>query len=156
MTVFINKLFWVSSLRHVLFRNFPFKCIINFILFFSCVTLFFLFLSVSEFLRGPEIALLRKRLQQLRLKKAEQQRQQELAQAQHQPSTSEQSPHEGSSRDPRASGYWCQVCLSSFYSCFLTLLCVVQCLSSHSAGELMCLKLFLFFLANIVVFSTCC
>ncbi|XP_045694467.1 DDB1- and CUL4-associated factor 6 isoform X2 [Phyllostomus hastatus] len=33
----------------------------------------------SEFLRGPEIALLRKRLQQLRLKKAEQQRQQELA-----------------------------------------------------------------------------
>ncbi|GAB1285643.1 DDB1- and CUL4-associated factor 6 [Apodemus speciosus] len=63
----------------------------------------------SEFLRGPEIALLRKRLQQLRLKKAEQQRQQELAQAQHQPSTStstsDQSPHEGSSRDPRASGY---------------------------------------------------
>ncbi|XP_075844587.1 DDB1- and CUL4-associated factor 6 isoform X1 [Microtus pennsylvanicus] len=59
----------------------------------------------SEFLRGPEIALLRKRLQQLRLKKAEQQRQQELAQAQHQPSTStsDQSPHEGSSRDPRAS-----------------------------------------------------
>uniref|UniRef100_A0ABI7WJM6 DDB1 and CUL4 associated factor 6 n=1 Tax=Felis catus TaxID=9685 RepID=A0ABI7WJM6_FELCA len=33
----------------------------------------------SEFLRGPEIALLRKRLQQLRLKRAEQQRQQELA-----------------------------------------------------------------------------
>ncbi|XP_006250257.1 DDB1- and CUL4-associated factor 6 isoform X3 [Rattus norvegicus] len=59
----------------------------------------------SEFLRGPEIALLRKRLQQLRLKKAEQQRQQELAQAQHQPSTSasDQSPHEGSSRDPQAS-----------------------------------------------------
>ncbi|KAL6085099.1 hypothetical protein STEG23_015942, partial [Scotinomys teguina] len=59
----------------------------------------------SEFLRGPEIALLRKRLQQLRLKKAEQQRQQELAQAQHQPSTStsDQSPPEGSSRDPRAS-----------------------------------------------------
>lgn len=74
---------------------------------FCRVTLFFLFLSVSEFLRGPEIALLRKRLQQLRLKKAEQQRQQELAQAQHQPSTStsDQSPHEGSSRDPRASGY---------------------------------------------------
>ncbi|XP_031243737.1 DDB1- and CUL4-associated factor 6 isoform X2 [Mastomys coucha] len=59
----------------------------------------------SEFLRGPEIALLRKRLQQLRLKKAEQQRQQELAQAQRQPSTSssDQSPHEGSSRDPQAS-----------------------------------------------------
>ncbi|XP_036009838.1 DDB1- and CUL4-associated factor 6 isoform X8 [Mus musculus] len=59
----------------------------------------------SEFLRGPEIALLRKRLQQLRLKKAEQQRQQELAQAQHQPptSTSDPPPHEGSSRDPRAS-----------------------------------------------------
>ncbi|XP_021100300.1 DDB1- and CUL4-associated factor 6 isoform X10 [Heterocephalus glaber] len=58
----------------------------------------------SEFLRGPEIALLRKRLQQLRLKKAEQQRQQELAaQTQQQPSTSDQSPHEGSSQDPRAS-----------------------------------------------------
>lgn len=106
-----------------------FKRIISFILFFCCVTLFSLFLSVSEFLRGPEIALLRKRLQQLRLKKAEQQRQQELAQAQHQPSTStsDQSPHEGSSRDPRASGYWCQVCLTSFHSCFLILLCVVQC-----------------------------
>lgn len=92
---------------------------------FCCVTVSFLFLSVSEFLRGPEIALLRKRLQQLRLKKAEQQRQQELAQAQHQPptSTSDPPPHEGSSRDPRASGYWCQVCLSSFCSCFLTLLC---------------------------------
>ncbi|XP_033621560.1 DDB1- and CUL4-associated factor 6 isoform X1 [Fukomys damarensis] len=58
----------------------------------------------SEFLRGPEIALLRKRLQQLRLKKAEQQRQQELAaQRQQQPSTSDQSPHEGSPRDPCAS-----------------------------------------------------
>ncbi|XP_063109679.1 DDB1- and CUL4-associated factor 6 isoform X3 [Cavia porcellus] len=57
----------------------------------------------SEFLRGPEIALLRKRLQQLRLKKAEQQRQQELAaQSQQQPSTSDQSSHEGSSQDPRA------------------------------------------------------
>ncbi|XP_005622614.1 DDB1- and CUL4-associated factor 6 isoform X4 [Canis lupus familiaris] len=43
----------------------------------------------SEFLRGPEIALLRKRLQQLRLKRAEQQRQQELAACtQQQPSTS--------------------------------------------------------------------
>uniref|UniRef100_A0A673T8W9 DDB1- and CUL4-associated factor 6 n=1 Tax=Suricata suricatta TaxID=37032 RepID=A0A673T8W9_SURSU len=42
----------------------------------------------SEFLRGPEIALLRKRLQQLRLKRAEQQRQQELAaRAQQQPSS---------------------------------------------------------------------
>ncbi|KAM4860390.1 DDB1- and CUL4-associated factor 6 isoform 1-T1 [Thomomys bottae] len=58
----------------------------------------------SEFLRGPEIALLRKRLQQLRLKKAEQQRQQELAaQTQQQPSTSDQSSHEGSSQDPHAS-----------------------------------------------------
>uniref|UniRef100_A0A8D2B1Z0 DDB1- and CUL4-associated factor 6 n=1 Tax=Sciurus vulgaris TaxID=55149 RepID=A0A8D2B1Z0_SCIVU len=58
----------------------------------------------SEFLRGPEIALLRKRLQQLRLKKAEQQRQQELAaRAQQQPSTSGQSSQEGSSQDPRAS-----------------------------------------------------
>ncbi|KAL0590778.1 DDB1- and CUL4-associated factor 6 [Plecturocebus cupreus] len=60
----------------------------------------------SEFLRGPEIALLRKRLQQLRLKKAEQQRQQELAaHTQQQPSTSDQCSHEGSSQDPHASGY---------------------------------------------------
>ncbi|KAL2771330.1 DDB1- and CUL4-associated factor 6 isoform d [Daubentonia madagascariensis] len=58
----------------------------------------------SEFLRGPEIALLRKRLQQLRLKKAEQQRQQELAaRTQQQPSSSDQSSHEGSSKDPHAS-----------------------------------------------------
>ncbi|XP_069890243.1 DDB1- and CUL4-associated factor 6 isoform X3 [Dipodomys merriami] len=58
----------------------------------------------SEFLRGPEIALLRKRLQQLRLKKAEQQRQQELtAHTQQQPSTSDQSSLEGSSQDPHAS-----------------------------------------------------
>ncbi|XP_023594197.1 DDB1- and CUL4-associated factor 6 isoform X5 [Trichechus manatus latirostris] len=58
----------------------------------------------SEFLRGPEIALLRKRLQQLRLKKAEQQKQQELAvHTQQQPSTSDQSSREGSSQDPHAS-----------------------------------------------------
>ncbi|KAM6218544.1 DDB1- and CUL4-associated factor 6 isoform 2-T2 [Rhynchocyon petersi] len=58
----------------------------------------------SEFLRGPEIALLRKRLQQLRLKKAEEQRQQELAaRTQQQPSTSDQSSREGSSQDPHAS-----------------------------------------------------
>ncbi|XP_042781323.1 DDB1- and CUL4-associated factor 6 isoform X5 [Panthera leo] len=56
----------------------------------------------SEFLRGPEIALLRKRLQQLRLKRAEQQRQQELAARAQQP-PSGQSSHEGSSQDPRAS-----------------------------------------------------
>ncbi|XP_069933488.1 DDB1- and CUL4-associated factor 6 isoform X14 [Oryctolagus cuniculus] len=57
----------------------------------------------SEFLRGPEIALLRKRLQQLRLKKAEQQRQQELAaRAQQQSSTSDQASLEGSSQDPHA------------------------------------------------------
>lgn len=111
---------------------------------FCHVTLSFLFLSVSEFLRGPEIALLRKRLQQLRLKKAEQQRQQELAQAQHQPSTSasDQSPHEGSSRDPQASGCWCQVCLSSISSCFLILLCAVQRFPTRSNGKLMCLQLF--------------
>lgn len=126
-----------------------FKYVINFILFFVMLLSFFLSLSVSEFLRGPEIALLRKRLQQLRLKKAEQQRQQELAQAQPQPSTStsDQSPREGSSRDPRASGYWCQVCLSSFYSCFLILLCVVLCFPSHSDGDLMYLQLVLPFLA---------
>uniref|UniRef100_A0A8C0Q5T7 DDB1- and CUL4-associated factor 6 n=2 Tax=Canis lupus familiaris TaxID=9615 RepID=A0A8C0Q5T7_CANLF len=65
----------------------------------------------SEFLRGPEIALLRKRLQQLRLKRAEQQRQQELAACtQQQPSTSGQSSHEGSSQDPRASGKWSRAC----------------------------------------------
>ncbi|KAM7054717.1 DDB1- and CUL4-associated factor 6 isoform 2-T2 [Molossus nigricans] len=52
----------------------------------------------SEFLRGPEIALLRKRLQQLRLKKAEQQRQQELAA----PSTSGQASLEGPAQDARA------------------------------------------------------
>ncbi|XP_014384015.1 PREDICTED: DDB1- and CUL4-associated factor 6 [Myotis brandtii] len=52
----------------------------------------------SEFLRGPEIALLRKRLYQLRLKKAEQQRQQELAA----PSTSGQASHEGPAQDPHA------------------------------------------------------
>uniref|UniRef100_A0A8C0CVI2 DDB1 and CUL4 associated factor 6 n=1 Tax=Balaenoptera musculus TaxID=9771 RepID=A0A8C0CVI2_BALMU len=58
----------------------------------------------SEFLRGPEIALLRKRLQQLRLKKAEQQRQQELAvRAQQQPPTSDQASREGSAQDPQAS-----------------------------------------------------
>ncbi|XP_070318825.1 DDB1- and CUL4-associated factor 6 isoform X4 [Odocoileus virginianus] len=56
----------------------------------------------SEFLRGPEIALLRKRLQQLRLKRAEQQRQQELAaRPQPQPSASDQSSPEGSSQDPQ-------------------------------------------------------
>uniref|UniRef100_A0A7N5KPG2 DDB1 and CUL4 associated factor 6 n=1 Tax=Ailuropoda melanoleuca TaxID=9646 RepID=A0A7N5KPG2_AILME len=58
----------------------------------------------SEFLRGPEIALLRKRLQQLRLKRAEQQRQQELAaRTQQQPPTSDQPSLEGSSQDPQAS-----------------------------------------------------
>ncbi|XP_036613108.1 DDB1- and CUL4-associated factor 6 isoform X10 [Trichosurus vulpecula] len=55
----------------------------------------------SEFLRGPEIALLRKGLQQLRLRRAEQQRQQELAEAAPgQPSTSEQPPSEGSWQGP--------------------------------------------------------
>nr|XP_019602944.1 PREDICTED: DDB1- and CUL4-associated factor 6 isoform X3 [Rhinolophus sinicus] len=58
----------------------------------------------SERLRGPEIALLRKRLQQLRLKKAEQQRQRELAaRARPQPPTSDQSAHEGPAQDPLAS-----------------------------------------------------
>ncbi|XP_036754514.2 DDB1- and CUL4-associated factor 6 isoform X3 [Manis pentadactyla] len=58
----------------------------------------------SEFLRGPEIALLRKRLQQLRLKKAEQQRQQELAARAHpQPSAAHRPSQEGSSQDPQAS-----------------------------------------------------
>ncbi|XP_043855711.1 DDB1- and CUL4-associated factor 6 isoform X3 [Dromiciops gliroides] len=58
----------------------------------------------SEFLRGPEIALLRKGLQQLRLKRAEQQKQQELAEAaQRQSSTSDQSSPEGSSQGPQPS-----------------------------------------------------
>ncbi|XP_031792701.1 DDB1- and CUL4-associated factor 6 isoform X5 [Sarcophilus harrisii] len=58
----------------------------------------------SEFLRGPEIALLRKGLQQLRLKRAEQQKQQELAEAaQGQPSTSDQSSPGGSSQSPHPS-----------------------------------------------------
>ncbi|XP_075420591.1 DDB1- and CUL4-associated factor 6 isoform X1 [Tenrec ecaudatus] len=57
----------------------------------------------SEFLRGPEIALLRKRLQQLRLKKAEQQRQQELAACAQQPPAPDQYSREGSSQDPQAS-----------------------------------------------------
>ncbi|XP_004706903.1 DDB1- and CUL4-associated factor 6 [Echinops telfairi] len=57
----------------------------------------------SEFLRGPEIALLRRRLQQLRLKKAEQQRQQELAACAQQPSAPEQYSCGGSSQDPQAS-----------------------------------------------------
>ncbi|XP_072686573.1 DDB1- and CUL4-associated factor 6 isoform X5 [Canis lupus baileyi] len=62
----------------------------------------------SEFLRGPEIALLRKRLQQLRLKRAEQQRQQELAACtQQQPSTS--------GKWSRACRYLKQSALNYFY-----------------------------------------
>ncbi|KAM5236126.1 DDB1- and CUL4-associated factor 6 isoform 2-T2 [Ctenodactylus gundi] len=57
----------------------------------------------SEFLRGPEIALLRKRLQQLRLKKAEQQRQQELAaRAEQQASSSHQPSPGATAQDPQA------------------------------------------------------
>lgn len=77
------------------------KCIIRFLLFPILLLSFHLSFPVSEFLRGPEIALLRKRLQQLRLKKAEQQRQQELAA----PPTSGQASPEGPSREPPAAGY---------------------------------------------------
>lgn len=63
------------------------------------------FPSVSERLRGPEIALLRKRLQQLRLKKAEQRQRELAARARPQPPSSEQSAREGPAQDPPAPGY---------------------------------------------------
>uniref|UniRef100_A0A8C3UG66 DDB1- and CUL4-associated factor 6 n=1 Tax=Catharus ustulatus TaxID=91951 RepID=A0A8C3UG66_CATUS len=54
-------------------------------------------------LMGPELAIIRRGLQQLRLKKAEQQRQRELAEASAaQPSSSEQATPKGSSQDPQA------------------------------------------------------
>ncbi|KAM7064810.1 DDB1- and CUL4-associated factor 6 isoform 3-T3 [Acridotheres tristis] len=54
-------------------------------------------------LMGPELAIIRRGLQRLRLKKAEQQRQRELAEASAaQPSSSEQATPKGSSQDPQA------------------------------------------------------
>ncbi|XP_056355875.1 DDB1- and CUL4-associated factor 6 isoform X3 [Oenanthe melanoleuca] len=54
-------------------------------------------------LMGPELAIIRRGLQRLRLKKAEQQRQRELAEASAaQPSSSEQATPQGSSQDPQA------------------------------------------------------
>ncbi|XP_064267153.1 DDB1- and CUL4-associated factor 6 isoform X1 [Passer domesticus] len=54
-------------------------------------------------LMGPELAIIRRGLQRLRLKKAEQQRQRELAEGSApQPSSSEQATPKGSSRDPQA------------------------------------------------------
>lgn len=103
-------------MRHVLFVSFLSLMCYHMLVPFCFLTVFLTFLSlfVSEFLRGPEIALLRKRLQQLRLKKAEQQRQQELAaQAQEQASPPGQAPCEGSPHDPHAAGCYCQASLSS-------------------------------------------
>ncbi|KAM4905061.1 DDB1- and CUL4-associated factor 6 isoform 3-T3 [Sylvia borin] len=58
--------------------------------------------SLSE-LMGPELAIIRRGLQRLRLKKAEQQRQRELAEGSApQPSSSEQASPKGSSQDPQA------------------------------------------------------
>ncbi|XP_063006256.1 DDB1- and CUL4-associated factor 6 isoform X3 [Melospiza melodia melodia] len=54
-------------------------------------------------LMGPELAIIRRGLQRLRLKKAEQQRQRELAEGSApQPSSSEQPSPKGSSQDPQA------------------------------------------------------
>ncbi|XP_038002725.1 DDB1- and CUL4-associated factor 6 isoform X4 [Motacilla alba alba] len=54
-------------------------------------------------LMGPELAIIRRGLQRLRLKKAEQQRQRELAEGSApQPSSSEQATPKGSSQDPQA------------------------------------------------------
>ncbi|XP_039912974.1 DDB1- and CUL4-associated factor 6 isoform X3 [Hirundo rustica] len=54
-------------------------------------------------LMGPELAIIRRGLQRLRLKKAEQQRQRELAEGSApQPSSSEQASPRGSSQDPQA------------------------------------------------------
>ncbi|XP_030913985.1 DDB1- and CUL4-associated factor 6 isoform X1 [Geospiza fortis] len=54
-------------------------------------------------LMGPELAIIRRGLQRLRLKKAEQQRQRELAEGSApQPSSSEQPTPKGSSQDPQA------------------------------------------------------
>nr|XP_054484046.1 DDB1- and CUL4-associated factor 6 isoform X1 [Agelaius phoeniceus] len=54
-------------------------------------------------LMGPELAIIRRGLQRLRLKKAEQQRQRELAEGSaQQPSSSEQPTPKGSSQDPQA------------------------------------------------------
>lgn len=55
---------------------------------------------------APELAILRRGLQRLRLKKAEQQRQRELAEGSApQSSSSDQSSSKGSSQDPQTSGY---------------------------------------------------
>lgn len=56
-------------------------------------------------LMGPELAIIRRGLQRLRLKKAEQQRQRELAEGSApQSSSSDRSSSKGSSQDPQASG----------------------------------------------------
>lgn len=67
---------------------------------------------MSEFLRGSEIALLRKRLQQLRLQRAEQQRQQELATCKPQQASREEgsSPHPPAPAGVHASGLEQKLC----------------------------------------------
>lgn len=56
-------------------------------------------------LMAPELAILRRGLQRLRLKKAEQQRQRELAErSAHQSSSSDQPSPKGSSQDPPPPG----------------------------------------------------
>ncbi|XP_040517638.1 DDB1- and CUL4-associated factor 6 isoform X8 [Gallus gallus] len=54
-------------------------------------------------LMGPELAIIRRGLQRLRLKKAEQQRQRELAEGSAPQSSSDQSSSKGSSQDPQTS-----------------------------------------------------
>ncbi|XP_021257553.1 DDB1- and CUL4-associated factor 6 isoform X3 [Numida meleagris] len=58
--------------------------------------------ELSE-LMGPELAIIRRGLQRLRLKKAEQQRQRELAEGSAPQSSSDQSSSKGSSQDPQTS-----------------------------------------------------
>lgn len=69
-----------------------------------CACFFFTPFFLSE-LMAPELAILRRGLQRLRLKKAEQQRQRELAEGSaQQSSSSDQSSPKGSSQDPQPTG----------------------------------------------------
>lgn len=75
--------------------------------FFYMLLFFFFSLPPSclSELMGPELAIIRRGLQRLRLKKAEQQRQRELAEGSApQSSSSDQSSSKGSSQDPQTSG----------------------------------------------------
>lgn len=76
---------------------------LSYLLIAECFSLY-PFLCLSE-LMGPELAIIRRGLQRLRLKKAEQQRQRALAEASAaQPSSSEQVSPKGSSQHPQAAG----------------------------------------------------